>query len=420
MADITHTPDRPLDLTAEELKIIEYFVQGQKHSISSQNLKLEYTETSIRLNDRQGKLLGISKQTNQRQRKVLVSNNSVYRLRIIELLIGTKFIAKPKSSHPEFTEYHYYEVPGGYKINHTEVIELWKVWWHNKRYQLNVPNPPIDVLIFSKGDWCLVRDLQPKQDNFILRTAEKEITIESEDYLVWISSLSTILPIEASNRSAQLDSRLQAEDNTVNENTRYPVKPMPQLELPIDRRSLEHKLQNSLFPADYINELPESEEEIDLESYLSTFNTDDSEDIDRIEGIYHIGELLGNSTHGLDELPPPPPPRRPSSLPLQAPVKSDSAQVASSPVEPPASPAPTVETANPTQSPLSISQRQELLKHKAMNVLANYLQKGDRIVRTEVLKNAQGQEIDRKVIKIQNGCPSWAIAQIEKLKSVDD
>jgi hypothetical protein len=418
MADTNNTPDRSLDLTAEELKIIEYFVQGQKHSISSQNLKLEYTETSIRLNDRQGKLLGISKQTNQWQRKVLVSNSSVYRFRIIDLLIGSKFINKQKSSHPEFTEYHYYDVPDGYKLNYTEVIELWKVWWHNKRYQLNVPNPPIDVLIFSKGDWCLVRDLQPKQDNFILRTAKKEITVESEEYLVWISSLLTILPPAGSNRSVTLDSSLPSEDHILNEIIQSPVKPMAQLELPVDRQSLDRRSQHSFF-TDHINELPESEEEIDLESYLSTFNTDDSEDIDRIEGIYHIGELLSNSNNVLDDLPPPPPPRRPTKLPLQVPARSDSEQV-TTPVEAPASPEPTVATADPNQSPISSSQRQELLKYKAMNVLANYLQKGERIVRTEVLKNAQGQEIDRKITKIQRGCPSWAIDQIEKLTSVDN
>ena len=35
--------NRRFNLTAEEIEIIGYFVRGQKRSISSKNLKLEYT-----------------------------------------------------------------------------------------------------------------------------------------------------------------------------------------------------------------------------------------------------------------------------------------------------------------------------------------------------------------------------------------
>jgi hypothetical protein len=423
---------RALDLTAEELAIIGYFAQGQKHSISSQKLKLEYTETSIRLNDRHGKLIGISKQVNEWQRKVLISNNSTYRSITIEILAKSGFITKQKSSHPEFTEYHYYRIPKGYKLNHTEVMELWKIWWHNKRYQLNVPNPPIDVLVFSKGSWELVRDLQPKQDNFVLRTDKKEITIDSEEYIVWLDLMGEKLatendPANSAHSSSvpkqQIGSpnpNLKSTDDRASRETLSLVKPMTQLEATIDRQLFDNITQNSRPQRDYINELPELEEEIDLEAYLSTFNTEDTEDVDRIEGIYQIGALLG-SDRILDDVTPPPPPRRPVNLPSPATVTLDPLEtlhkpdpVVVSPVESPASPESPVANPLPTPPPLSILQRQESLKLKAMNVLAKYLEEGDRIVRTEVLKNAQGREIDRKVTKIQRGCPSWAIEQIGK------
>ncbi|WP_310423755.1 hypothetical protein [Chamaesiphon sp. VAR_48_metabat_135_sub] len=443
MADINHISvgaadplaDRALDLTAEELALIGYFAQGQKHSIANQKLKLEYTETSIRLNDRNGKLIGISKQVNEWQRKVLISNNSVYRAITIEMLAKSGFITKQKSSHPEFTEHHYYRTPKGYKLNHTEVIELWKIWWHNKRYQLNVPTPPIDVLIFSKGNWALVRDLQPKHDNFVLRTDKKEITIDSEEYIVWLdlalnnrsgesdltdkqSEIKLVMAdrrsslpkqqIGSSNPSTQLNPSLKSADNVSIKNIGSQVKPMTQLESTIDRQSLDNINHNSLLHRGYINELPELEEEIDLEAYLSTFNTEDTEDVDRIESIYHISELLG-SDRILDDVTPPPPPRRPVNLPSPATVTPDAPATQHDP-DPAIS-----SVVTPAQ--LSILQRQELLKLKAMNVLAKYLKEGDRIVRTEVLKNAQGQEIDRKVTKIQRGCPSWAIEQIGKVES---
>jgi hypothetical protein len=389
----------PLDhqhpnLTPEELAIISYFVRGQKHAASSQNLKLEYTETSIRLSDGNGRLVGISKQVNQWQRKVLISNNSAYRFSNIQALIAEGFIAKQKSSHPDFTEHHYYTIPDGYKINYTEAIQLWKIWWNNKRYQLDTSHPSIDILTFSKGKWYLVQDLQPKQGNFVLRTARGEIKIEPGEYVVWIDSLFSIVTENSEPKAIA---------------TSHPISAENQQKLathPIDDRSSANPNQQILSPTTYLDRLPAPEEDIDLESYLSTFNTEDAEDIDRIEGIYNIGELLSGSTIRDDLMYSSVPPRS-AQVPQPAvtlePVQLESV---SANLEQPVS----------TQLPLSILQQQASLKLKAINVLANYLQVGDRIVRTEVVKNAQGQEINRKVTKIQRGCPSWAIDQIKKLE----
>jgi hypothetical protein len=371
MANATDPSNRSLNLMPKESEIIGYFAQGQKHFLASDNLKLEYTDTSIRLSSNKAVLIGISKQVNKWQRKVLVSNNSVYKASIINVLEQTGFIAKHKSSHPEFSEYHHYQLPDGYKLNYTEVIQLWRAWWHNKRYQLNVSTSPIDVLVFSKGNWYPVQDLQPKQGSFILLTAKNEIAIEPEEYIVWVD------------RSVAI----------------------PQVETPLKHGDI-------LTQKDYVAQLPEPEEYIDLEAYLSTFNTEDAEDVDRIEGIYNISDLLtGSNTIDLVS-----PTAKSVNLPSEPPLIANSAQIKSAPIEPPANPQPLVST--PT-STLSISQRQASLKLKAMNVLDTYLNEGDLIVHTEVLKNAQGQEISRKVTKIQRNCPSWAIDQIKKLTSID-
>jgi hypothetical protein len=146
-------------------------------------------------------------------------------------------------------------------------------------------------------------------------------------------------------------------------------------------------------------------EELDLESYLNTFNTEDSEDVDRIEGIYNIGELLSGNTIEENVLPPAP---QPVEIPSPTP---EPIVVAAVPVEPSVTPTPT-----PTKPVLSMAQRQAELKRKAMTVLAKYLQEGDRITHTEVLTNGQGQELNRKITEIQRGCPSWAIEQIQKLQ----
>jgi hypothetical protein len=408
--------------TAELAKIIDYFVRGHKQFISSPDLKLEYTETSIRLSDRDSQLIGISKQVNQWQRKVLLAKKSTYTSRIIQAAHTVGFITKQKSAHPEFSEHHYYDVPDGYRLKYTEAIELWKVWWHNKRYQLNVPNPPINVLTFTKGKWYSIRDLQPKQGNFIIRTERGEIEIEPEDYVVWLESKSTPRTEPKSLTTSQLFllDRQQIRANH------------PSLPLEFERQSeqniaIEVPISGSVPPASAkvpgavsstitsVNptaktqvDLGEEYEDVDLESYLNTFNTEDAEDIDRIEGIYNIGELLSGST-GEEEVSPP----TVSPVPIEPPAPPQL------PIDPPTNQASAIPPASPMldRSLLSLPQRQAALKSKAVDVLAKYLHEGDTIVHTEVLKNALGQEMNRKVSTIQRGCPGWAIAQIQQMIS---
>ncbi len=375
--------DRSLNSMTKESEIIEYFVQGQKQAIVSGNLKLEYTETSIRLSNNNGQLIGISKQVNKWQRKVLISHKFADKLTIDRALVAAGFIARQKSSHPEFAEYHHYQVPDGYSLNYTEVMQLWRIWWHNKRYQLNVASAPIDLLIFNKGNWYPVKDLQPKQGSFVLLTARGELSIEAAEYIVWIA------PVEETLARGSAEDTIHEEDNSNNRD-----------------RSLSTTTDlsgSSSTQKDSIDWTPEQEEYIDLETYLSTFNTEDTEDVDRIEGIYQIDRLLsGNNV--LNSVPPPAP--KPTKISTQPPVKSNSDRTSTLPV------APVV-----TAQPQSITQRQASLKLKAIDVLNTYLCEGDPIVRIEVLKNAQGQETDRKTTKIQRGCPNWAIDLAKKISS---
>jgi hypothetical protein len=364
MVDANYISNRQLNLMTQESEIIGYFVRGQKQAISSQNLRLEYTDTSIRLSNNNAILIGISKQVNQWQRKVLVSNNSPYKPSIVKALESVGFFARRKSSHPDFSEYHDYQIPDGYKLNYTEVIQLWRTWWHHKRYQPNTSNLPIDILVFHKGKWQAIRDLQPKQGNFVVLTAKGEIAIEPAEYLVWIDRSSATV-----------------------------VTPSPQLD------------RNRLMQKDYLNRLPEPEEYIDLEAYLSTFNTEDSEDIDRIEGIYNIDELLRDSSITSRTSPAPKP---------AVDVQVEPAVVNNLPQPAPSS---VVIPNSSTQIPSSDLERRASLKLKAMSVLETYLHEGELIVHTEVLKNAQGQEISRKIIEIKRDCPSWAIEQVKLIEN---
>jgi hypothetical protein len=431
MVDMKNKSDRYPNLTPQELEIIGYFAEGQKHAISSPTLKLECTETSIRLIDSQGKLIGISKQTNDWQRKVLISKNFAASASIIKFLTDRGFVTKQKSSHPDFTEHHQYQLPIGYKLNHTEVLQLWKVWWNNKRYQLTAKNLPIDVLIFSKGNWYQIQDLQPKQGNFILKTDRGELTILAEDFIVWIDKADPQTMVSAQSSplvTNQIESRLTPPVQTL---TNLPVEATIPAEVLLHSTPL---IQVSP-PIDSIVqtiELPESEEDLDLESYLSTFNTEDTEDIDRIEGIYNIRELL-SGTAAEEELPPLPPRAKPTfrlevtvvEPQVEQPVTVQP-QITPSVVSPttpklPAVPSlgtnpPASTPSNNRLSPPSISERKQSLKLKAVNTLNNYLHNGDVITHTEVIRNGRGQVMNRKQTTVRQSSPGWTVEQIKQLQ----
>ena len=288
--DMNTIPDRYPNLTIEELEIIGYFARGQKDSFSSKNLKLDFSETSIRLSDRQGRLLGISKQVNEWQRKVLVINSSNYTAKIVEVLAEEEFIAKQKSSHPDFTEYHHYKLPDGYRLNYTKILQLWKVWWNNKCDRLYGRKPIVDPLIFSKGGWQQIQNLQPQQEHFLLKMVNGDPIICGEDWVVWIDriqppSIPLSPQLEPENIATPTASILPSESPKINMATQI----TPALTTPIAPLKMTEKDSMGINTAGY-------DEDLDLEIYLSTFNTEDTEDVDRIEGIYNINELLGDPT----------------------------------------------------------------------------------------------------------------------------
>jgi hypothetical protein len=471
MADLNDIPNQNPNLTIEELEIIGYFARGQKYSFSSKNLKLDSSETSIRLSDREGKLLGISKQINEWQRKVLVSNTSSYKPKILETLKDRGFITKQTSSHPNFTEHHHYKIPGDYKLNYTKILQLWKVWWNNKQYQLQPRTPSIDPLIFTKGNWHRIQ-----QENFLLQTANGEAIICAEDWVIWIDKLEPKPIIQVHQSTAKQDSiqldpfalafakplpaqkRLHQEivpANSIKSNMFTQINPPPMT--PISPLGLPPKDNTNS-----ITDLPAQDNE-DLEYYLNTFNTEDTEDVDRIEGIYNIGELLGDPTSN-DRIASPSTKSKPTfklevkvvepaaSQPKHtAPVELAASQPKSTapvveipvgripsnpqiapivPPPPPKSPnlsgeigrsisEPTTgqstRVANEASSTTSISAQKKLLKLKVIDTLTKYLTEGECVTHTEVIKNTQGDVINSKTIETQRSCPKWAIDLIQSL-----
>ena len=57
----------------------------------------------------------------------------------------------------------------------------------------------------------------------------------------------------------------------------------------------------------------------------------------------------------------------------------------------------------------NLSPTKQYLQTAAMNVLEEYLEHGETIVKTETICDADGNVISEKTITIQRGCPKWAI-----------
>jgi hypothetical protein len=442
---MNNTLDLYPNLTIEELEIIGYFARGQKYSFSSKNLKLDFSETSVRLSDRQGKLLGISKQANEWQQKVLVSNNSNYNVKIVEALTKREFIAKQKSSHPDFAEYHYYQVPNGYKLNYTKILDLWKVWWKNKCERLQGQKSIVDPLIFSKGSWQQIQDLHPQQEHFLLQMTTGDPIVCGENWVVWIDKFQppsiTLAPQSTpENMPAQTTPIVLSKLPKSHMPTQVISPPIAPIS-PLQMSKKEHVEIDTAH-----------DEDKDLEIYLSTFNTEDTEDIDRIEGIYNIGELLSDTTPEQD-VSPPSSKSKPTvrlevkvidnpadNLPIvEIPVTMQANSASIIPPPPPKSPklihTPTAQISTPvipspqesiaessvsnssiqSSSMASILDQKRSLKVKAFETLSKYLREGDCTTHTETIKNTQGEVINRKTIEIQRGCPSWAIDLIQSL-----
>jgi hypothetical protein len=409
-----NAPHRTEEVTAAELDIIKHFVQGKKRALSTATLKLEYSDKAVRLTDVQGRLLGISNQINEWQQKILLSHKSKYTTAIQQILLDRGFVASQKSLHPDFDEYHHYQLPKGYKLNYTEALQLWKVWWNSKRYQLNSPTLQVDVLVFNKNNWYPIQDLRPNQGNFVLKTPIGEMMIPATDRVVWVD------------RGEVTDAKTPSSQESQPPTTPPPPPPPKQIVIQIVQSPQPGNVPNSTMtteilpvepevtktPEPPIGDEPDRIADIDLEEYLNTFDTDDSEDVDRIEGIFNIDELLSEQLltedSTIEDLFTP-------STPTAPVVVAQSGQITSE-VVPATPPTPTDSIPiNPSAPMLSPSERKQALKIKALQVLTHYLQQGEEINTQETIKTPQGEILQGKNITIKRGCPPWAIQQAQAM-----
>jgi hypothetical protein len=185
------SPELSSGLSAADIELIENFVRGKKKTIAAAHLQVEYSDKAMKLLDRHGGMVAVSKQVNEWQQKVLLNNQvEGYMSVLCATLEHHDFLAARKSRHPDYVEYSKYQTPEGYKLQYQPAHVMGKAWL--ERYARSSGVQSRSLLVFQGGSWFPIQELKIDQRTIQLRTLVGETIIDSNDYLVWIEqSLDT-------------------------------------------------------------------------------------------------------------------------------------------------------------------------------------------------------------------------------------
>jgi hypothetical protein len=185
MTNFTASSHSLSGLSAADIELIENFVRGKKKTIAAAQLQVEYSDKAMKLIDRRGGLVAVSKQVNEWQQKVLLNNQvEGYMSVLCATLERHDFLAARKSRHPDYVEYSKYQTPEGYKLQYQPAHVMGRAWL--ERYARSSGVQSRSLLVFQGGSWFPIQELKIDQRTLQLRTLVGETIIDSNDYLVWI------------------------------------------------------------------------------------------------------------------------------------------------------------------------------------------------------------------------------------------
>jgi hypothetical protein len=295
----------PQDILPEDLDLIDYFILGKRKLINGSNLRIEYGAKAVKLIDRQNRAVGVSKQVNEWQQKILLYRRSIYLTTIQEKMSDGDFLLVTRTGHPDFVEYHKYQIPRGYQLFHKPANVLLKSWQEQHPKRIN--HQPNGIMIYQGNNWYPVQEVDTYKEIILLRTIISELTIGSEDSIIWIDRSEVTSPLSAS----------------------------------------------------FLTETPTKAMSIPITS--------------------------GENQATVDA------------------TKSDLTSVFKTPV-----------TAVRPAPEEVLTNLKNAIKLKALARLVDYLNDGETIINTEVLKDDKNNIISTKVTEINRGCPRWVIEQVKK------
>jgi hypothetical protein len=326
--------DRPEPLPAHnlsqpDLDSIEQFVRGKKKSIAGASLRIEYADNAIKLIDAQKVTVAISKQVSEWQQKVLLYRHAIEYFNVLSSrLTAQGFLSSKKSRHPDFAEYSKYQIPSGYSLQYKSASLLGQAWLDRQsRASGNQSQGP---LVFQGNNWYPIQELRIDLNTMHLRTLVGELSIDTNDLVVWIE------PTPESQKTAA--AQPAATVSNVIPKAKEPVAPSP-----------------TLSPTT----LPE-------------------------DPVMRQNPL--------------------SSLDLDATQTAELTAAWKTPI-----------LTNPSgRDTETIANLKQTIKLKALARMVDYLNDGEVITCTEVLKNGHDQVISTKTTKVERSCPRWVIEQVRQ------
>jgi hypothetical protein len=317
------------NILPQDLQLIDYFILGKRKLISSSNLHIEYGAKAVKLIDQQNRVVGVSKRVNEWQQKILLYRNSIYLAAIQEKINHSDFLSVNRSGHPDFLEYHKYQIPRGYQLFYKPAHILLKSW--QERHDRSAGYQPNSIMIYQGNNWYPVQEVDTYKEIILLRTIISEITIGNKDEIIWIDRL----PVTAKLSSDPVTSTLLQEITEV----------------------------STPFSGTLSSTSPTSTKEI--------FNSTTNFSTSKIHGDATTNELTAI---------------------FKTPIIM----------------------ATPSAPNEVLNNLKNTIKLKALARLVDYLNDGEKIVNTEILKDNQGEVISTKITEIQRGCPRWVIEQVKK------
>ncbi|MGB3205087.1 MAG: hypothetical protein WBB28_08870 [Crinalium sp.] len=173
----------------DNVTIIRNFISGNDRLISNQNIRIEKALDSVQLIGKKGEVLAFNK-TIDNQPLCVIKYDSTYREVLNLILLESNFLPIGKSEQQQgFFEYKRADVPAGYKLNWTEAQTLWKIWWpsQKRKYAVEIE---LDILIYQKNQWYPIQDIVGTEGFFKIKTLIGEITVGSQDKIIWIDKIS--------------------------------------------------------------------------------------------------------------------------------------------------------------------------------------------------------------------------------------
>jgi hypothetical protein len=460
------------DLSKEDVELLRAFLQGKRRSLSTENLELELFSEGVRAIDRENGVLGINCTLNEWVQQISIANNNRF-VAVIEPLLKKEECCELKNvERIGYREFHRYRYPHEHQFNYTSAFEVWRMWLQHQRTYGNLADLQTDLLVYHRDNWYPVRDTIFQQGHLTIKTQVGDLVLHAEESLAWLGknavedSLSEInttetamdidlpqqplsekvntfqdgdesAPLDAIDLNVDLDEEDIDEidfatlslDDELAELTRIveveeanprsasdqpataqparnfrlevsivppaKIEPSPAASHPTttidDRQPAESSIMTERLPAATTSEREKNE--IDNTATLSsTLNSDNNVGVDT-QSLSTTGRSL-LSFHSLPK------------------VASETTMI------------PGEDTSYPEGNGNELSpyrqkyrDRLDQVREMAINRLNEYLTNGELIVNTEVLKNASGQKIGGKNIEIKRGCPRWAIALTQQLKS---